>query len=97
VRGTALRDYAQEVIDAWAPLPITQAQIAQVRLNPDNEYRLIAELEGRAAGIGALVTALSEFRACYVMPWAGRQRVGSAIVREIEKVAAWQLWNWIRP
>jgi GNAT superfamily N-acetyltransferase len=56
-------------------------------LNADNEIRLVAELEGKAVGIGALVVGRSERRACYVSPDAARKRCGSALVREIERLA----------
>ena len=48
---------------------------------------MIAELGGKAVGIGALVVADSELRACYVLPEAARRGVGAAIVREIERIA----------
>jgi putative acetyltransferase len=38
-------------------------------------------------GIGAIVLNQSELRACYVAPNAVRQRVGSALVAEIERIA----------
>jgi putative acetyltransferase len=48
---------------------------------------LIAELAGQPAGLGALVIANSELRACYVVPEAARQGVGTALVTEIERLA----------
>jgi putative acetyltransferase len=56
-------------------------------LNTDREVRFIAELDEIPVGIGALVVERSELRACYVVPHAARQGCGSAIVREIERVA----------
>jgi putative acetyltransferase len=87
VRGLAAADYPQQVIDAWAPLPITSEHVEFVRLNADCEYRLVAELDGRIVGIGCLVARNNELRACYVAPPASRKGVGSAILREIERVA----------
>ena len=56
--------------------------------NPDDETRLIAERgDGELVGIGALVLASSELRACYVLPSATRRGVGTALVREIERIA----------
>jgi hypothetical protein len=37
VRGIAAADYPPEVIEAWAPLPITEAHIARVSMNPESE------------------------------------------------------------
>jgi hypothetical protein len=55
VRGLAVKDYPLFVIDQWAPLPITDAMVEQFLTNPDDEIRLIAELDGVTVGIGALV------------------------------------------
>jgi putative acetyltransferase len=87
VRGTAVADYPIAVIEAWAPIPVTGEAADGVCANRDNEYRLIAEVDGQVVGIGALVFESSELRACYVAPGAGRRGVGSALVHEIERAA----------
>lgn len=87
VRGLATSDYPAPVIEEWAPLPITDTALAFFRLNHDDEIRLIAELDGEPVGIGALVLANSELRACYVVPAAARKGVGSALVAEMERIA----------
>lgn len=87
VRAIAARDYPSDVIEAWAPLPVTEAAVERVRANEDDEYRLIAEIDGQVVGIGALVISSGELRACYVTPKVGRSGVGTALVREIERVA----------
>jgi putative acetyltransferase len=87
VREVAAKDYSVEIIDAWAPLPITEHHAAGVLTNPDGEFRLVAESEGRVVGIGAHVAENHEVRACYVAPEAGRRGVGSALLREIEREA----------
>jgi putative acetyltransferase len=87
VRGLAADDYPTPVIDEWAPLPVTDTAVAFFRLNHDDEIRLVAELKGQLVGMGALVLADSELRACYVVPAAARKGVGSALVAEIERIA----------
>ena len=87
VRVLAAPDYPESVIDAWAPLPITDSAVATVTANPEREYRLLAALDGIIAGIGVLVLEKSELRACYVAPWAARRGVGTALVKELERVA----------
>jgi putative acetyltransferase len=87
VRSLAAGDYSQEVIDAWAPLPILDQHVEKVRSNPDGELRLIAEFGGRVVGIGCLIARIRELRACYVAPEASRRGVGSAIVAATERVA----------
>jgi putative acetyltransferase len=87
VRGIAAKDYPPEVIEKWAPLPVTKQTIERFLTNPDGEIRLVAELDGAIVGIGCLVVKDCELRACYVAPEAVRNGVGSALVREIERVA----------
>ena len=86
IRGLAAQHYSSEVIDAWA-IPITEANVRGFLKNPEDEIRLIAELDGEPVGLGCLVLKRSELRACYVVPEAARKGVGSAVVREIERIA----------
>jgi putative acetyltransferase len=87
VRGLAAKDYPQQTIEDWAPIPIVEDDVRHFLANRDNEIRLVAELDGTIVGIGALVLANSELRACYVTPAATRQGVGSALVSKIERIA----------
>jgi putative acetyltransferase len=87
VRGLATNDYPASVIEAWAPLPVTDDALARFLRNGDGEIRLIAAIDDEQVGIGALVIANSELRACYVAPGAARRGVGTAIVAEIERIA----------
>ena len=87
VRGIAANDYPASVIDAWAPLPITDEIVERFLQNRDDEIRLMAEIGGQPVGIGALVLSNSELRACYVVPGAARRGVGAAIVAEVERIA----------
>ena len=86
VRGIAAGDYPVSVVDAWAR-PITDEVIARFLVNRDREVRLVAEIDGEPVGIGAVVVANAELRACYVAPAAARRGVGSALVAEIERIA----------
>ena len=87
VRGLATGHYPPDVIEAWV-VPLTEENLRGFHENRDNEIRLIAELKGKPVGLGALVIENSELRACYVAPEAARQGVGTALVREIERIAA---------
>jgi putative acetyltransferase len=87
VRGLAAKDYPPAVIEHWAGLPITDLSLERFLANPDREIRLVAELDGAIVGIGAVIVENNELRACYVLPSAARKGVGSAIVREIERIA----------
>ena len=86
VHRIAVEDYPAEIIEDWAP-PITGESVESFLSNPDGEIRLVAIVDGQIVGIGALVLANCELRACYVVPEAVRRGVGSAIVREIERIA----------
>ena len=87
VRGLAAGHYPPDVIADWAPLPLTEQHLAGLARNPDNELRLVAEIDGEIVGIGVLVVARSELRACHVAPQAVRKGVGRALVQEIERLA----------
>ncbi|HJR61087.1 MAG TPA: GNAT family N-acetyltransferase [Vicinamibacterales bacterium] len=86
VRGIAASDYPDDVIEAWAPLPIAEGDVSAIE-GDETEIRLIAELNGQPAGMGAFVPEHSELRACYVTPGAARRGVGRALVNEIERRA----------
>ena len=86
IRGLAAGHYPREVIEAWT-VPLTEETLRGFLDNPDDEIRLVADLNGEPAGIGALVVESSELRACYVVPEASRQGVGTALVAEIERLA----------
>ena len=86
ILGLAAEWYPIEVIDAWARRPNDEG-IRRFLVNPESEIRLLAELDGVPTGLGVLVAKNSELRACYVVPEGARRGVGSAIVREIERLA----------
>ena len=86
IRGLAGSHYSREDIEGWV-VPATDENVRRLTLNADHEIRLLAELDGNPVGIGALVLAASELRAVYVSPEGARQGCGSALVREIERIA----------
>jgi putative acetyltransferase len=86
IRGLAVSHYPPDAIDGWV-VPVTDETVRDLMLNTDHEIRLVAELDGQAVGIGALILERSELRACYVSPDAARRGCGSALVREIERLA----------
>jgi putative acetyltransferase len=87
VHGLAAADYPPDVIAAWAPLPIADEAVDLVAAASPGQIRVVAGSDGEIVGIGEIVPALNELRACYVMPKAARQGVGTALVREIEHIA----------
>ena len=87
ISATAAADYPAEVIEAWSPLPITDAFVQHVRNSHEGEIRLAASLDGEIIGIGALVPQNHELRACYVSPEHGRLGAGRALVEAIEHIA----------
>jgi putative acetyltransferase len=86
IRGLAASHYPPGIIEAWA-IPATEEHAKRLLTNPDDEIRLLAELDGEPVGLGSLVLATSELRACYVVPEASRLGVGSALVTEMERLA----------
>jgi hypothetical protein len=65
IRGLALNHYPPDTIESWV-VPVTDEAVRDLMLNRDHEIRLVAELDGKPVGIGALVVERSELRACYV-------------------------------
>jgi putative acetyltransferase len=45
VREVAAKDYPTSVVDAWAPLPMTEGTIQWFLTNRDDEIRLMAEID----------------------------------------------------
>jgi putative acetyltransferase len=86
IRGLAANYYPPDAIAGWL-VPMDDSTLADFDRNEDHEIRLIAELNGEPVAIGALVAGRSELRACYVRPEAARRGCGSAVVREIERIA----------
>ena len=86
VRGLAAGHYEPAVIEAWAPEPITNAQVRAVE-EDSSELRWIAEIDGQPCGMAALVPDASELRACYVVPSFAGRGVGRALVEAVEHAA----------
>ena len=86
IRGLAANHYSPDDIEGWV-VPATDENVRRLALNPDRETRLVVELDGEPVGIGALVLEQSELRAVYVSPEGARRGCGSALVREIERIA----------
>ncbi|WP_119271633.1 GNAT family N-acetyltransferase [Taklimakanibacter deserti] len=57
--------------------------------------RVLAEIGGEIVGMGSIIPAKNELRACYVAPGAARQGVGSALIREIERMALEHGLTWL--
>jgi putative acetyltransferase len=85
IRGLAVSHYPPDAIEGWV-VSVTDETVRDLMLNLDHEVRLVAELDGRPVGIGALILERAELRACYVSPQAARRGCGSALVREIERL-----------
>ena len=79
VRGIAGSHYSQDDIEGWV-VPPTEENLRRLTLDADREIRLVAELNGRPAGIGALAPEESELLAVYVSPESTRHGCGSALV-----------------
>lgn len=85
VLGTASSVYPQSVIDAWSPAD-RLTDVERVAWDPDG-VKILAVLDEEIVGIGEVVPAANELRACYVSPSHGRKGIGRAIVGELEQIA----------
>jgi putative acetyltransferase len=54
-------------------MPITTQHVEAVQSNPNDEYRLVAAVDGWLVGIGCIVAEKNELCACYVTPSASRR------------------------
>ena len=87
VHETAAKDYPLEIRRSWSP-PVTDKRIDQYRRDTlPNETILVAEVHGAIAGFGVIVESNYELRAVYVAAAFGGQGVGSALLRELERLA----------
>ncbi|MCC5624530.1 GNAT family N-acetyltransferase [Nostoc sp. CHAB 5715] len=88
IHQTASSCYPKEIIQDWAS-PITPSKIKAFADNTvvGEETRIVAEINGRIVGFGAIVVSNNELRAVYVSPSFGRSGVGTAILQELERLA----------
>ena len=86
IRGLTASHYSQDDVESWV-VPATDENLRRLKLNPNGEIHLVAELNGKPVGIGALSLDKSYLRAVYVSPEGARQGCGSALVHEIERIA----------
>ena len=87
VHQTAANDYPREILRKWST-PVTTERIDQYLRNAlPNETTVVAETDGRIAGFGVIVESNNELRAVYVAAEYGNQGVGSALLRELERLA----------
>jgi putative acetyltransferase len=87
VHQTAAKDYPLEIRRAWST-PVTPERIDDYLKNVlPNETTVVAEVNTRIAGFGVIIESNSELRAVYVAAEFGNQGVGSALLRELERLA----------
>lgn len=88
IHETASSCYPKEIIQDWAS-PITPSKIKAFADNTvvGEETRIVAEINGRIVGFGAIVVSNNELRAVYVSPSFGRSGVGTIILQELERLA----------
>lgn len=84
IRNVKYEGYDQPALDEWAG---SAEDRVQKLLSNSADFRIIAEADGEIVGYGELVTTESLLGACYVLPSAGGQGVGKAIVAELERIA----------
>jgi putative acetyltransferase len=87
VRALAADHYPPEVIDAWAPLPVTREEAERLGAGGE-ELRWVADRAGTVIGIGALDLGKGELSALYVAPDHVGAGVGTALLAAIERAAA---------
>jgi putative acetyltransferase len=88
VHHIACADYDAAVLDEWSRT-VDAARLATFAAHreADDERIVVAELSGEVVGFGSIVPRNEELRAVYVASRAARRRVGTAILRELERLA----------
>jgi N-acetylglutamate synthase-like GNAT family acetyltransferase len=87
VHETASRDYPVQILHEWSG-PVTPERIEWYRTRSfPNETTLVAEVDGKIAGFGAIVESISELRAVYVSAEFGNRGVGTALLERLETLA----------
>lgn len=87
VHETAANDYPLEIRRAWAT-PVTLKRIDQYLRNAlPHETTVVADLNGKIAGFGVIIESNNELRAVYVSAEFGDGGIGSALLRELERLA----------
>jgi putative acetyltransferase len=91
IHEIACADYSEDILQAWGP-PIPEPDLPGTGAAFDakidrGEIVLVADLNGSIAGFGEIVPARNELLAIYVSPDFKRRGVGTAILRELERIA----------
>jgi len=88
VRTNAESFYSPEIIDAWAK-PDTKEELDSIRkaIKDNKEILIVALVDGKVVGFGAVVPSENELRAVYIDPQFGRLGIGTKILKALEKIA----------
>jgi putative acetyltransferase len=88
VHETASSSYAPAILDEWSGANIDQRiENWTTRPNASAEITVVAELDGQIVGFGGLIPETRELCAVYVSPNLARRGIGTALMKEIEKIA----------
>ena len=88
VHRTASRQYASDILTAWAAL-LDADNVRRMAgiIASQSELVLVAEVDANIVGFGSIAPKNSELRAIYVHPDFGREGVGSQILSALEELA----------
>ncbi|XGV99771.1 MAG: GNAT family N-acetyltransferase [Leptolyngbya sp. BL-A-14] len=91
VHQTAAQFYEPAILHDWSPTPTpTRIERFECMLKASSGVWLVAKQVDQIVGFGVLVPAERLLRGLYVHPTAGRQGVGSQLLRALEEVAVRQ-------
>jgi putative acetyltransferase len=88
VLRTAARQYAPDVLSAWAA-PLDPGNVERMAgiITSNSELILVAEIHEQIVGFGSIVPKNSELRAVYVHPDYGRGGIGGRLLAALEALA----------
>jgi putative acetyltransferase len=87
IRGLAQEDYSDQQIESWTSTDSTDNSDDESPVGDDEQYLIIAEEDDTIAGFGQLSLKDGEIVAVYVRPEHSRQRVGTALLSQLETTA----------
>jgi ribosomal protein S18 acetylase RimI-like enzyme len=81
--------YAEQVIDAWAPLSEERLKRFEsfTLASPNDETTLVAQVGDKIVGFGRLVFVTGEISSLYVSPQAAGGGIGSKLMAALEERA----------
>jgi demethylmenaquinone methyltransferase/2-methoxy-6-polyprenyl-1,4-benzoquinol methylase len=89
VHTSAVGSYPAAILDIWSPLPSeARHEVFRRAMRGGRELFLVAQEASGVVGFGSIIPSSNELRSVYVQADHGRRGVGSALLEQLEVLAA---------